>query len=486
MKKKLFAFALAGALSLGCLAGCGGARKNTVKLDPNNPVSLTVWHYYNGAQQAAFDTLVSDFNATVGKEKGIYVEGYSQGSVSDLEGAVSNAAAGAVGAKELPDIFSSYSDTAYAVEKSGKLADLSPYFTKEELEQYVPSYIQEGYFHNDGRLFLFPVAKSTEITMINTTDWEPFARDTGANLETLTTYEGIVEVAKQYYQWTDAQTPDIPNDGKAFYGRDSMSNYFIIGMKQLGTDLFDVQDGKVTIRAEKEQIRRLWDHFYVPYINGWFTALGKFRSDDVKTGDLLAYTGSSSSSAYFPDQVVLDDGETPIGYAVLPAPVFEGGAKINVQQGAGMCVTKSDERHEYAACEFLKWFTAPENSLRFVCESSYLPVRKDANTVQALDAAISANNLSISPKAYDCLKDILENFDPTGFYTPACFENGYPTRRVLDFDLSDKAAADRAEIDTKVAAGASRESAMAPYLTDAAFDTWYNAFCAKLESKAHP
>ena len=81
-----------------------------------------------------------------------------------------------------------------------------------------------------------------------------------------------------------------------------------------------------------------------------------------------------------------------------------------------MCVTKSDERHEYAACEFLKWFTAPENSLRFVCESSYLPVRKDANTVQALDAAISANNLSISPKAYDCLKDILENFDPTGFF----------------------------------------------------------------------
>ena len=200
----------------------------------------------------------------MGKEKGIYVEGYSQGSVSDLEGAVSNAAAGAVGAKELPDIFSSYSDTAYAVEKSGKLADISPYFTKEELEQYVPSYIQEGYFHNDGRLFLFPVAKSTEITMINTTDWEPFARDTGANLETLTTYEGIVEVAEQYYQWTDAQTPDIPNDGKAFYGRDSMSNYFIIGMKQLGTDLFDVQDGKVTIRAEKEQIRRLWDHFYVP------------------------------------------------------------------------------------------------------------------------------------------------------------------------------------------------------------------------------
>ena len=64
-----------------------------VKLDPSKPVSLTVWHYYNGAQQAAFDQLISEFNATEGKEKGIYVEGYTQGSVGDLEKAVSDAVA---------------------------------------------------------------------------------------------------------------------------------------------------------------------------------------------------------------------------------------------------------------------------------------------------------------------------------------------------------------------------------------------------------
>ena len=75
-----------------------------VKLDPSKPVSLTVWHYYNGAQQAAFDQLVSEFNATEGKDKGIYVEGYTQGSVSDLEKAVSDAVSGAVGAQSLPQI----------------------------------------------------------------------------------------------------------------------------------------------------------------------------------------------------------------------------------------------------------------------------------------------------------------------------------------------------------------------------------------------
>ena len=202
-----------------------------VKLDPSKPVSLTVWHYYNGAQQAAFDQLVSEFNATEGKDKGIYVEGYTQGSVSDLEKAVSDAVSGAVGAQSLPDIFSTYADTAYAVQKEDKLADLSSYFTEEELSEYVDSYIKEGYFHDDTSLYLFPVAKSTEIMMINKTDWKPFADATGSSLEELSTLEGVADVAKRYYEWTDSLTPDIPDDGKAFYGRDSMSNYFIIGMK---------------------------------------------------------------------------------------------------------------------------------------------------------------------------------------------------------------------------------------------------------------
>ena len=51
-------------------------------------------------QQAAFDALTEDFNATVGKEQGIYVKGYSQGSVSDLEKAITDSADGVVGAEK--------------------------------------------------------------------------------------------------------------------------------------------------------------------------------------------------------------------------------------------------------------------------------------------------------------------------------------------------------------------------------------------------
>ena len=135
-------------------------------LDPENPVTLTIWHYYNGAHQAAFDKLVEEFNNSVGKDLGIYAE-------------------------EMPDLFSAYTDSALGLQKDGLLTDLNQYFTAEELDKYVDAYVQEGKFAGDGGLYVFPVAKSTEITMINKTDWDKFAEETGATLDDLSTVEGI-------------------------------------------------------------------------------------------------------------------------------------------------------------------------------------------------------------------------------------------------------------------------------------------------------
>ena len=66
------------ALPLGC-----GKRQNSD--DPAEPVKLTVWVYYNGDQLESFNQLVAEFNDTTGREKGIIVDSYSQGTVNDLE-----------------------------------------------------------------------------------------------------------------------------------------------------------------------------------------------------------------------------------------------------------------------------------------------------------------------------------------------------------------------------------------------------------------
>ena len=254
MRWKRVCLACLAAVLVSGLAGCGSKGP----LDPKDPVPLTVWHYYNGSQQAAFDALLEEFNDTVGRERGIYVQSYSQGSVSDLEAAVRDAIRGEVGADEMPDIFSSYADTAYEVEQAGALADLSGYLTQEELEQYVDSYIEEGRIAADGTLRIFPTAKSTEIMMINRTGWEEFTSAAGlsSDITCLSTIEGMAQTAQAYYEWTDSLTPDVPGDGRALYGRDSMANYFIIGLKQLGVEIFHVENGTLTLNVPEEALYR--------------------------------------------------------------------------------------------------------------------------------------------------------------------------------------------------------------------------------------
>lgn len=469
---RLAAAALTMAMGIG-LTGCGRGS--------DEPVSLTVWHYYHGAQQYAFDSLVEEFNSTVGKEKGIYVQGVGQGTVSDLENAVRDSLAGKVGSDEMPDIFSAYADTAYEVEQAGALANLSDYLSDGELAVYVDSYVEEGRIAADNSLRIFPVAKSTEVMMLNKTDWDVFAQATGVSLDNLADMEGVVSVAQAYYEYTDGLTPDVADDGKAFYGRDSMANYFNIGMRQMGNEIFQVEGGEVSLNLDKASLRRLWDCYYVPMVKGYFGAYGVFRSDDVTTGELLAYTGATTSAMYFPDVVEADEGKYDIDYLVMPAPGFAGGEHVAVQQGAGMVVCKSDERREKASIEFLKWFTQAENNLAFCGDSGYLPVRKEANDRAILDKAVEERGIEMSPKTYDCITQIFDGMSEVTLYTNKCFRNGSGARKVLEYHLADKAQADRAAVEEKLAAGSSLEDACAPYLTDEAFEAWYRDFGKALQ-----
>ena len=54
-------------------------------------------------------------------------------------------------------MFSSYSDTAFQAAKSGKLTNLSDYFTEEELSAYLSDYENEGRIGPNGALVIFSV-----------------------------------------------------------------------------------------------------------------------------------------------------------------------------------------------------------------------------------------------------------------------------------------------------------------------------------------
>ena len=51
-------------------------------------------------------------------------------------------------------------------------------------------------------LKILPVVRSTENLFLNKTDWDRFAGDTGVRLDRLSTWEGVAETAKAYYEWS--------------------------------------------------------------------------------------------------------------------------------------------------------------------------------------------------------------------------------------------------------------------------------------------
>ena len=191
--KKAIALLLTLVFLLGCLFGCG----TTSPLNPKEPVTLTMWHNYGGDMQQAMDYLIDQFNSTVGKEQGIVIDVTAISSSSELNKSLTMIVNGDPGAPDMPDIFTGYPKLAIQFWEKGLLTDLDNYFTEDELSAYVEAFVEEGRL-SDGGLYVFPIAKSTEVLYVNQTLFDRFADATGASADMLSTFEGIAELSQIY------------------------------------------------------------------------------------------------------------------------------------------------------------------------------------------------------------------------------------------------------------------------------------------------
>lgn len=441
-------------------AGCGG---NDYGFSAQNPVSITVWYYYSGALAEEFDEMVAEFNNTVGHDRGIVVYSESNSNIDELSEQLLASANKEVGAPEMPDIFHCYLDTAVALKDVVELVDLDKYIKPDEKARYVAPYVEEGTFAEDGKWHLFPVAKSTEVLMLNKTDWEKFAAETGTTTDSLSTWEGLASVAEVYYKWSG---------GKAFYGRDAFANYMLVGSAQLGAEIFTVTSDGVTITLDERATRKLWDNFYVPYVKGYYNQVGRFRSDDIKLGEIIAQVCSTSSAVYFPEEVHgADHVSYPIEYQVLPLPNFEGMEPYAVQQGANMAVIQSTESQEYASVEFLKWFTEKEQNLRFNLRSGYLPVTYEASEAGAITEYCVKN--APASVIRETIEIAIKQVSNSTLFVSVGFENGVEARNVLNTAMVNWAVSDREAIEQRIVHGEDREAVLSEYLSDAHFQEWY-------------
>lgn len=440
-------------------------QKKNHGLSKKDPQSLTIWHYYNGAQGIEFEQLVAEFNDTVGRDMGIVVYAESKSSINDLNIALMDSAQKKVGAEEMPNLFQCYQATAMDLDQLGVLGSFDPYLSEEEKSEYVDSYMEEAKLGVGNEMKLFPFAKSTEVLMLNKTDWDAFAQETGATTDDLATWEGLAKTAEKYYNWSG---------GEAFFGRDAFANYMVIGAKQLGKEFFPVQDGQVSLQVDQDVCRKLWDNYYVPFVKGYYASVGRFRSDDIKLGIIVAQVCSNTSATYFPSEVAVEDGTSyPIDFMVLPVPNFEGCDPLVVQQGADMAMKKGTEREEYASTVFLKWFTQKQQNVRYALNSSYLPVKKDAIQKDVIDQFMTENEENMSGIERETMKVALKQVETSDLYASKGFLNGDQARDVLNTSMADWAMNDYAEVAERIENGEDREEVLQDYLSEEHFEAWF-------------
>ena len=380
--------------------GCG--QKKT-----KDPITVTLWHVYGGQTESPLNDLIDQFNETIGKEENIWVQVGSVTNTNTIHENVLASAFGDPGASELPDMFVSYPKTVLAMPDDTVLVDYCDYFTKEELDEFIPAFLEEGVIHD--RLSILPVAKSTEVMFVNKTAFDRFAKETGADIEDLRTWEGLFAMSEQYAAWTDNQTPDIPDDGKNFFVHDYHFNYFQVGVESLGENFFKGEN-----LAFGPEFETAWEPYAKAALSGGVWLRSGYATEPLRTGDSIVSVASSASVLYYSDEVTYEDNTSEkIEIVAMPCPVFSTGEKMVMQRGAGICTVKSTPDKEKACITFLKWLTETRKNVEFVTSLGYMPVKQEAFDA-CLPEAIKELSDPMYVSLYQAFLDTQENYT---FYT---------------------------------------------------------------------
>lgn len=458
--KKAIALFLIGMICI--LTACSGQDSQSA-LDPENPVTLNLWHYYTGDNKIALEEAIESFNQSVGMESGVFVNAIAQGSVLELEEAVTAAANGTVGAAEMPDLFSCYPDKAVELDALGKLCDLNAYFTQEEKDKYVTEFLNGGIFDED-RFLIVPTVKSTEILYANQTALNEFFAATGQDQSSLSTWEGVYQTAQAYYQYSG---------GQSLIGIDSLANYIIVGNRQLGVQIIDGENSQAVLN--RQAMKKVFDVYYGGMAMGYYNAVGKFRSDDIKSGDLLAFVGSTSGAAYFPTWIEKDNTQSDITFLALAYPVFEGGEDLAVSQGAGVAVTAATVEKEEGAALFLKWFTDPEQNIEFAMNTGYLPVEKAAYDSDGVSQKLTelAAGEAVDQNVAAVYQIALNQVEQEKTYASAPFDGSYTVRTYLEESLEAISESGKESVQALRDQGLDDQAVLDELDLDARFEEWY-------------
>lgn len=357
--KKFTALLLMGLIFLSLLSGCSGK----AELDPENPVTLTMWHVYGEQADSPMNKLVEEFNRTTGKEKGIIINVALMSSTAQIGEKLLTAQKKEAGAMEMPDLFFCHNNNVAEL-GADNLLDWKEVFTEKELESYVPEFLEDGMV--DGKLSVFPVSKSTHLLFVAGTPFERFSNATGVTYDSLSNWDGFLDAAEKYYEFSG---------GKPFCALDFPIRAVELNAMEQGENDFYTEDGWYDF--ENSVFKDSWLKFAESIAKGHIVVSDLYSNTQIMTGEVVAGLGSTASILYYNDTVTYPDNTSePINLQILPPPTSKGKDLLVTQAGVGLCAYKTTEQKAEAAEVFARWLTDAERNLDFCVETGYMPVNK--------------------------------------------------------------------------------------------------------------
>lgn len=362
--------------------------------EPAQPESLLFWHSMSDEAGVLVDKFVTQFNATIGKDRQISVEAVFQGQYSDATTKL-NSILTAEDYAQLPDVMNLDATGKVAYFNSGRAWTLDDALVADpgyDISQILPITLSNWEF--SGVRLGMPFAASTTIMFYNKTMLD----EAGAMAPE--TFQDIISLSEKL--------PEKSAGGLDVLAYSVVPNTPTLAnwLGQLGSYVVNNKNGSEAMATgleclENGALETFLTEWKAMYDAGALTnAAG--TTDQFVAGQLAVLTTSSSNVTSLLEKI---GGAFELGAGFYPRVNAQASDGATVSGSCVVMFDKQDEAKKAAAWELVKYLASPEVQAEFAAATGYVPVNTAAQEVAEYKAlvagtpqyAVAGEQLAITP-----------------------------------------------------------------------------------------
>lgn len=312
------------------------------------PVTVEIWHTYNGKQAACLNDIADRFNASQNEYK-VEVKNQDYSGFADT---VYNAVANGIG----PSIIFNYGTTAVDYANEGLAINIKKFIDKDtkkgdkqmkNLIDSLPEAMKTDVLgFEDGGIYYLPGCTTGPVFFYNQTIFKELGLKVPSN------WEELAQVSKTIYE--KKGIPGFHSDGLV----DNIQE--MIMHNKLG--YIDVENKKITFAGDK--LAEIYDWYADNCKKGYFSfnTIGRYSSEDLANGDIASFSGSCVNDQY----IQMVEGKGKLGMAKWIAGDFY------TAWNRGPIFLHRNDKVDKGTYEFTKFFFQSENIVKWAVANSAL------------------------------------------------------------------------------------------------------------------